>query len=246
MVIVGTDYIFVDFRDADYGTLTGYSGYQDMVLRFTPGYEYVVSDYGDTIQLGDTYHVWDMQPKQSAVKIPVTVQNDFSGSEGGTVTVDGVPQTSPYRTLWTLGNHTVEVAAKVNPDWYFDQWSDGGARSHTVNATTSIFGITLTAYYELGKKSPLDQMTINSIPLSIVPNPCNPSAVIRYHLPRGVNLRLVIYNSLGEQIRLLEEGFFNAGEYETSFDGEGLPSGSYFCRLYTDAEIVTRRLLLLR
>ena len=62
------------------------------------------------------------------------------------------------------------------------------------------------------------------------PNPWNPSTRISYALPFESNIKLIVYNSLGETVKELVNAFQNSGYYEVTFDAKSLPSGIY---LYT-------------
>jgi YD repeat-containing protein len=63
------------------------------------------------------------------------------------------------------------------------------------------------------------------------PNPFNPSTMIRYGLPNRSHVMLTIFNTLGQQVALLENGEQEAGYHEVKFDGSGLSSGVYFYRM---------------
>ncbi len=78
------------------------------------------------------------------------------------------------------------------------------------------------------------------------PNPFNPSTTIRYGLPERSIATLIVFNTLGQQVALLQNGEQNAGYHEVRFDGSGLSSGVYFYRLRTGDFVETKRFLLLR
>jgi hypothetical protein len=63
------------------------------------------------------------------------------------------------------------------------------------------------------------------------PNPFNPSTRIVYSIPFESNVKLVVYNSLGQMIRELYSGKQSAGYYEVYFNAASLSSGVYFCRM---------------
>ena len=63
------------------------------------------------------------------------------------------------------------------------------------------------------------------------PNPFNPSTTIRYALPQNSHVILKIYNILGQQIAVLENGMKAAGCYEIRWQPENLGSGIYFYEL---------------
>jgi hypothetical protein len=61
------------------------------------------------------------------------------------------------------------------------------------------------------------------------PNPFNPSTVIRYNLPFDSNVKLTVYNSLGQVVvNELSAGFKKAGTYDINFNAYTLNSGIYF------------------
>jgi hypothetical protein len=73
------------------------------------------------------------------------------------------------------------------------------------------------------------------------PNPFNPSTSIRYSLPLESQIKLVIINSLGEEVVELFSGIKNEGFHEITWNAEGYPSGVYFCQL--KAESVNNQLV---
>jgi len=78
------------------------------------------------------------------------------------------------------------------------------------------------------------------------PNPFNSSTQIRYFLPKGSSVRLTIYNILGQKVATLLDDFQKAGYKSLSWQPKGLPSGVYFCRIRTQGEEATKRMILLR
>ena len=78
------------------------------------------------------------------------------------------------------------------------------------------------------------------------PNPFNPSTTIRFTVPVRSPLRLLVVNMLGEVVREIAGGTYPPGTYSVTFDGAGLASGVYLCRMDTPAYRGVRKLLLLR
>jgi aminopeptidase N len=78
------------------------------------------------------------------------------------------------------------------------------------------------------------------------PNPFNPVTSIRYNLPARGFVRLVVFDLLGSQVAVLEEGGREAGEHIVALDASGLASGVYVCRLTAGGSVRTIRMLLLR
>jgi hypothetical protein len=86
------------------------------------------------------------------------------------------------------------------------------------------------------------------------PNPFNPKTVIGYQLPAASDVKLVVYDLSGREAAVLVNGYQAPGYHAVSFDGSGLASGMYICRLTVrnisarpDGNFVqTQRMLLLK
>ncbi|MFN0158538.1 MAG: reprolysin-like metallopeptidase [Bacteroidota bacterium] len=78
------------------------------------------------------------------------------------------------------------------------------------------------------------------------PNPFNPSTVISYALPREIDVRLEVFNLLGERVALLVDEKMSAGYHSAIFDALGLSSGLYLYRLQAGEFEQTRKLTLVR
>jgi len=68
------------------------------------------------------------------------------------------------------------------------------------------------------------------------PNPFNPETWLVYQLPEKSLITLEIFNSLGQRVAVLEDGFKEAGTHKIKWDvlntsGQRLPSGIYICRM---------------
>ena len=63
------------------------------------------------------------------------------------------------------------------------------------------------------------------------PNPFNPKTVISGQLPVASHLKLVVYDLLGREVTVLLDEYKAPGTYRVAFDGAGLASGVYICRM---------------
>ena len=78
------------------------------------------------------------------------------------------------------------------------------------------------------------------------PNPFNPLTTIQYSIPAAMDVRLSIYNMLGEEIEILATEKHQPGSYTVRWDGSRFSSGMYFYRLHTSEFSTVRKLLLLK
>jgi photosystem II stability/assembly factor-like uncharacterized protein len=85
------------------------------------------------------------------------------------------------------------------------------------------------------------------------PNPFNPSTKIKYSIPSvethrdaSLQVKLIVYDVLGNEVATLVNEHKPAGSYEVEFDGSDLTSGIYFYQLQADSFIETKKMILLK
>lgn len=83
------------------------------------------------------------------------------------------------------------------------------------------------------------------------PNPFNPSTEIAYSLPTGSHVKLTVYNSLGQEVKVLVDKFVSAGAHTAGWDaidksGNPVASGVYLYRLRVGDLTESKKMLLLK
>ena len=78
------------------------------------------------------------------------------------------------------------------------------------------------------------------------PNPFNPLTEISFALPYASQVRLEIFNVMGQKITTLVEGRLSRGHHNYTWDGSGAASGVYFYRLEASGFSETKKMLLLK
>ena len=79
------------------------------------------------------------------------------------------------------------------------------------------------------------------------PNPFNPITTINYTLKEAVDVKLVIFNILGQEIQTLVNKFQKSGDYSINFNVKNLSSGIYFYKLQVGDKITkTKKMILMR
>jgi hypothetical protein len=78
------------------------------------------------------------------------------------------------------------------------------------------------------------------------PNPFNPTTVIRYELSGANEVRLDVFNVIGQHVATLVESRQEAGSYTFDFDGSNLASGLYLYRLQAGETVQTKRMMLVK
>lgn len=91
----------------------------------------------------------------------------------------------------------------------------------------------------------------NSIPDSYelsqnYPNPFNPSTIISFSLPKEGNVKLGVYNLLGQEVASLVDGFRAVGSYTITWNASDFASGLYIYRLETTNNVLAKKMLLMK
>ncbi|MGE5379229.1 MAG: T9SS type A sorting domain-containing protein, partial [Candidatus Aminicenantes bacterium] len=69
------------------------------------------------------------------------------------------------------------------------------------------------------------------------PNPFNPATKISFELPLNGNVKLIVYNILGQVKAVLANGFLNRGEHKIIWNLDGKSSGVYIARLEYNGKV---------
>jgi hypothetical protein len=78
------------------------------------------------------------------------------------------------------------------------------------------------------------------------PNPFNPSATIKFSIPRSETVTLKIFDILGKEVRTIIQGWYEAGTHSVQFDATGLATGTYMYRLKAGTLHATQRMVLMK
>jgi len=204
----------------------------------------------------------------------VSVNQILSVQEGETVPVEIVSFTAAacedgvvlnWQTATETNNKGFDVERRVNNSQLSAGWERigfaGGAGTVTEPKTYSytdknipdgnysyrLKQIDFNGTYEYSKETEVNVNNPLEFSLSQnYPNPFNPVTTIRYSIPEDGNIKLKVYNSLGQQEAELINGFVKAGSSEVKFDGSGLASGVYFYKIESGNEVIIKKLMLLK
>jgi len=87
--------------------------------------------------------------------------------------------------------------------------------------------------------------------LSNYPNPFNPNTTISFSLDNTQDIHLDVFDASGRKIRTLAQGIMQQGRHSMSWNGaddngNGVPSGIYFCRLTGNGKSELHKMSLIR
>ena len=78
------------------------------------------------------------------------------------------------------------------------------------------------------------------------PNPFNPTTTIKFNLPEAGNVKLTLFNILGQELKTLVNEFKEAGVHTLNFDASELNSGMYLYKLEAGSFVQIRKMTLVK
>ena len=78
------------------------------------------------------------------------------------------------------------------------------------------------------------------------PNPFNPSTRIDFDVPETGQVKLTVYNVIGQEAAELINNTITAGQHEVTFNAFSLPSGAYFYKLQQGNSVMVKKMLLMK
>ena len=124
---------------------------------------------------------------------------------------------------------------------FIDQSVSGGKYSYRLKQ------IDTDGQFEYSKVIEIDLGSPTKFELSQnYPNPFNPSTTISFSLPQSGNVKLTVYNLLGEQVAELVNGFNEAGVHSINFNAENFNSGVLIYKLEANSFVLARKMTLIK
>ncbi len=78
------------------------------------------------------------------------------------------------------------------------------------------------------------------------PNPFNPSTIISFDMPVDGYASLKVFNSIGQEVGIIVDGFVKAGSYQKVFNASQLASGVYFYKFNTEGFSEVRKMSIIK
>lgn len=78
------------------------------------------------------------------------------------------------------------------------------------------------------------------------PNPFNPTTKIKFDIPKSSDVKLIIFDAVGREMKNITQNNLAAGSYEYEFNGESLSSGIYYFKLQANEFSKTMKMALVK
>jgi hypothetical protein len=140
-------------------------------------------------------------------------------------------------TVWaqegpnTIGNVVCTMVLGRDLDDYAVVATHGKGVYSSSNATPVEDGSTLLESYSL---------------LQNYPNPFNPSTTIEFSLPAEGNVKLILFDAVGEEVDVIASKDFSTGNHSINYNASNLPSGVYFYRIETGSFVQSKKMILMK
>lgn len=179
----------------------------------------------------------------------------------GWCTIKNYNSTQSWPDSWTnYGNHWIN-------GWYIqrsDTYNFGNFNLATVNPPKHFFPINRPTGWaslmhlipgpfdkELINKTLISNSKVISKPENFLleqnfPNPFNPTTKINYSVPNNDQVKIIIYDLLGNEVKVLVDGNRTAGIYEVDFDATDLASGTYIYKMIASNFIETKKMTIIK
>jgi hypothetical protein len=121
-----------------------------------------------------------------------------------------------------------KVSSGVNPD--------ANALYALVTIEDSVYFAKFNTVVHSGQAPKLRNVTDIEVPTTFAmsqnyPNPFNPTTTLEFQLASGGHVVMIVYNSLGQEVKILFDEGKDAGSYYVTWNAENMPSGVYFVRM---------------
>ncbi|MFQ6091422.1 MAG: T9SS type A sorting domain-containing protein [bacterium] len=154
-----------------------------------------------------------------------------SGSKSGTTDANGEAVIKSKAKKNPSGEWCYEVTDVIKSGATYDPGANVVTKACESGPVFKVFGAVTSGRFVLGQA---------------YPNPFNPETDIRYTIPADREVRLEVYNLLGQKVVTLVDEHQSAGVYNIRWNAADVPSGVYFYRITAGEFTATNKMILMK
>ena len=180
----------------------------------------------------------------------------MDGMNGGHMTMrSNVDYTLHYSDIQLEGEQIKESSIEVKYwDDYNDRWvTVNDAVLDEANNTVTFSSDEVSNFVVLSGQhsvTALDNEKVNIAEDFVLkqnyPNPFNPVTVIEYQIAQDSDVKLTVYNALGQKVAVLVNAKMGSGSHRVEFNAASLPSGTYYYKLQAGNRSSVNKMLLIK
>ncbi|MCH8569670.1 MAG: starch-binding protein [Balneolales bacterium] len=205
---------------------------------------------------GSILSIADFPSHEQQLEIPLHVESTFSGTFTLTAPQFNVYHESQLQLIDTKTGSVMDLTSGLDYTFIIE----GSGSSNTSNSglsdisTMKLEAVSLqseTARFMIVAGGISTSVPTNELPKVLAlsqnyPNPFNPTTQIKYDLPENGEVRLDVFNIQGQRVATLVNATQTAGTHTVTFDASSLASGVYLYRLQSGANILTKKMTLVK
>ena len=165
-----------------------------------------------------------------------------NGYDTNLITDPADPNVDDPVIIPSLNSKTIAVGDSVTFYWAIAYGTDKAAMANSMAEAVTKYTDHITDVFDNDSKTIPDNFSLEQN----YPNPFNPSTNIKFSIPASSNVKLSVYNMLGQEVATLINSDLSAGTYSYTFDASKLSSGIYFYTIRTNSFTQTRKMMLLK
>ena len=170
------------------------------------------------------------------------VQSDAEADGSMNFWIDGV-EYGPFEHLWFRSTPNLKLNILWLELFHHEAHSVEGIMLDEIVVATERIGCGTTEVPSLQSE--------NEFKFSLTPNPFTEYSIINYQLSNSSNVKIEIYNSLGNKITTLVDEWKEAGNYSEKLNVGAIhdlpmPSGMYYIRIQIGEKLKSERIVLIR
>ncbi len=156
-----------------------------------------------------------------------------------------------YGNVWQVVAPSIADTFWVDPEYLYAPGGGDFRPTYKVRAKDSqnlfsSFSDSTTVRAEQGKRAAKGEIALGFALEQNYPNPFNPLTNIKFEIPEDHQVTLKVFNTLGQEVATLVNGFQSAGSYSVPFDASQLSSGVYIYTLKAGNYTASKKLLLMK
>ncbi|MCB9207934.1 MAG: T9SS type A sorting domain-containing protein [Ignavibacteriales bacterium] len=171
--------------------------------------------------------------------VPFEVTAISNPIQGGFVIGDGI---------YGQGS-TVNLEAIAMEGWKFKNWIEDS----TIISVDSVYSFILNTSRSFIANFDMVTMVndFNEVPTEYTlyqnyPNPFNPKTIINFALPEANNVKITLYDMLGNNVEVITNAFYREGIHQITYSAEHLSSGIYLYTITAGDFKTTKKMILLK
>jgi len=144
--------------------------------------------------------------------------------------------------LGSVNAYTWEIPADLEPDSSYKIQVISMKDSSIYDISDSAFSLTSTTGIERINLETPDRFSLSQN----YPNPFQLNTRIKFSIPTHLNVKIDVYNTIGQIVGQWAEDNLQAGSHEFEFNASHLPNGVYFYRLQAGEYVGVKKMILRR